>query len=78
MLLLPSDMGGVSTVVKIVDIEEITVDGYRGIIEYTQNTVKLNTAKFIVKIDGENLVIKEAASEFITISGTIKKIEYIF
>lgn len=78
MLSLPADMGGVSTVVKIVGIEEITVDGYRGIIEYTENTVRLNTAKFIIKINGSNLVLKEAAAEFITVGGIINGIEYIF
>lgn len=77
MLSLPADMGGVSTVVKIVGTEEITVDGYRGIIEYTENIVRLNTAKFIVKINGSNLTLKEAAAEFITICGVINGVEYI-
>lgn len=77
MLSLPTDMGGVSTVVKITGTEEITVDGYRGIIEYTENIVRLNTAKFIIKINGNNLVLKEAAAEFITVTGTINGVEYI-
>lgn len=77
MLSLPADMGGVSTVVKITGTEEITVDGYRGIIEYTENIVRLNTAKFIIKINGNNLVLKEAAAEFITVAGTINGVEYI-
>lgn len=77
MLSLPADMGGVSTVVKITGTEEITVDGYRGIIEYTDSVVRLNTAKFIIKINGNNLVLKEAAAEFITVTGTINGVEYI-
>ncbi len=77
MLSLPADMGGVSTVVKIIGAEEITVDGYRGIIEYTENIVRLNTAKFIIQINGNRLVLKEAAAEFITVTGTINSVEYI-
>ena len=77
ILSLPKDMGGVSTVLKIVDNTFLSVDGYRGIIEYTETTVRLNCTKFIIKINGTDLILKEASSEFICISGNISGVEYI-
>ncbi len=73
---LPKDAGGISTVINIVDMKEAVVDGYNGIIEFTENVVRLNTPKYIVKIEGAGLEIKEVAAEYISIRGLIKGVEY--
>lgn len=77
ILSLPKDMGGVSTVLKTVDNTFLSIDGYRGIIEYTETALRINCAKFIIKINGTDLILKEASSEFICVSGNISSIEYM-
>ena len=76
-LALPKDASGVVTVVNITDMSEIVVDGFRGIIEYTDSVIRLNTPKFMLKIDGRNLEIKTVATDYISIKGCILGVEYI-
>ncbi len=76
ILALPKDAGGVSTVINITDMQEAVIDGYKGIIEFTENIVRLNTPKYIIKIEGADLEIKEVAAEYIAVRGIIKSVEY--
>lgn len=62
--------------VNLLSNTDCVVEGARGIIEYTQNTVILNGDKFLFAIYGDNLEIKNLTNEFISITGDIKKIEY--
>ena len=56
--------------------KEITVENYKGILEYTQQKVRLNTASYILVINGENLSIKNIATEIITVYGKFSNIEF--
>ena len=69
----------------IMDLPKLTVIGdkeasllnHKGIIEYTQETIRVNTKSGVFKITGEELEIKTILSEEIIITGRIKKIEII-
>ncbi|NLK43294.1 MAG: sporulation protein YqfC [Tissierellia bacterium] len=69
----------------IMDLPKLTVIGdkeasllnHKGIIEYTQETIRVNTKSGVFKITGEDLEIKTILSEEIIITGRIKKIEII-
>lgn len=56
--------------------KEITVENYKGILEYTENKVRLNTASYVLVINGENLSIKNIATEIITVYGKFSNIEF--
>ena len=56
---------------------EASLLNHKGIIEYTQNTIRINTKSGIFKITGENLEIKTILSEEIVIVGNIENIEII-
>lgn len=75
-LSLPKDGGGVATVVHTINNSEISVEGFLGIIQYTDEHVKLNTPKFILAINGKGLCIEEISTEFIRICGTVSGVEY--
>lgn len=74
---LPIDiMMDLPRLTMIGDIEASLLN-HKGIVEYTENTIRVNTKSGIYKITGENLEIKTILSEEIIISGIIKKIEII-
>ena len=73
---LPKESMGVVSHVNIIGREEVSVEGYRGILEYTENIVRLNTDKFIIKIVGADLEIGIIAEEYISIKGLISGVEY--
>ena len=53
-----------------------TIEGCKGIIEYNENTVRVNCGKLIVKCCGDALSINAPNSDTITVSGTIISVEY--
>lgn len=69
----------------IMDLPKLTVVGnveasllnHKGIIEYTKETIRINTKSGVFKIVGENLEIKTIFSEEIVIIGVIENIEII-
>ncbi len=63
--------------IYMVGNEQIKVENYKGIIEYTEIEIKLNTKIGIVKICGKNLNLKQISSDSITIDGYIDKFEYL-
>ena len=74
---MPKEFIGDSPVVSIVGDREIMVEGCKGIIEYTTNTIRLNTTKYMIKISGADMELKAVASEYIHILGKIAGVEYI-
>lgn len=69
----------------MMDLPKLTVIGnieacllnHKGIIEYTQEVIRINTKTGVFKITGEGLEIKTILSEEIIVTGTIKNIEII-
>ncbi len=76
ILSLPKSASGVGVMINISDMAEAVVEGYKGIIEFTENTVRLNTPKYIIKIEGADLKINEVAEDYITVKGKIKSVGY--
>lgn len=56
---------------------EASLLNHKGIIEYTQETIRINTKSGVFKFTGEELEIKTILSEEIIIVGNIENIEII-
>lgn len=54
---------------------QVSLLNHKGIVEYTESVIRVNTKSGIFKITGKDLEIKTILSEEIIISGSIKKIE---
>lgn len=57
--------------------EEIFIENYRGMVNYSETEVHLNTTKMPIKITGTGLTILQIAAEEITVCGTIKSVEFL-
>jgi len=57
--------------------EDIVVQNYKNLVEYTSTILRINTFCGILKIEGKNLNIDRITSEDIKISGSIYKIEFL-
>ena len=53
---------------------ELTVENFKGIVEYTENLLRLNTSTHLLKVEGEKLTVSNMTSEDIEIRGVINKI----
>lgn len=56
---------------------EVYVENYKGISAYTTEEVRLGTGSGIIRISGENLVIKALNTDEIVLSGIISMVELI-
>jgi len=64
-------------ILHIVGINRIDVENHRGIIEYTDDRVRIDTKIGMIVIKGRNLLISEIDKYTISVFGKIKNIEYL-
>jgi len=55
---------------------EAIVDGCRGVVEYSENVIRLNTGKLIVRFTGSGLMIKTLQLNQAIICGNILSLDY--
>ena len=68
----------VSNYTKITSIEDtdILIEGYKKIVDYYDNYIKIKTNNMYLVIDGNNLDIKEITDSELVISGNIYSLNY--
>jgi len=54
--------------------KEFVIENYKGILEYDNNIIRLNTLSGIVSIEGKGLVINEINDDDVSVEGKIKLI----
>ncbi len=59
------------------DNREIFFEGSKGVLEYNENSVKLNTGRCIVAFSGRGINISRMNEYGLTVSGFITSIEFI-
>lgn len=74
---LPKDIVMDLPKVVLIGNIQLNISNHKGIIEYTQNIIRINSSIGIFKIEGENLELKTILLEEIIIIGNIEKIEII-
>lgn len=74
---VPSEV--VSDFPKIVLIgnQEISIENFNGLIEYTAQKIRMNTKCGILVIDGIELEVRKMTAEYIMIKGTIIQIGFV-
>lgn len=77
MLELPKEIVLNQPLISLVGNDELHLENYKGVIEYTEEKIRLNTSTGILKIEGRKLLLKQITAENVTITGIIDKLEYI-
>lgn len=62
---------------SLVGREELTIENYKGIVEYGEEKIRINTAVGILKIEGRKLFLAHITAENITVTGSIAKFEFL-
>lgn len=63
--------------VSLIGREELCIENYKGVIEYSEERIRVNTGVGVLKIEGKNLFLRHITSESITITGGITKFEFV-
>ena len=76
MLDMPRELDKKQTKVTIISFDEILIENYKGIMEYEEFFVKINTEIGIININGFNLKLSEMTSDDIMVTGDIETIDF--
>ena len=56
--------------------KEVLIEGSKGILEYKEDVVRINSGNYILKFKGENLSVLSPTADEISISGEIVSFEF--
>lgn len=73
---LPRDIMYGSVIITAMGHNEVLVENYKGIIEYTQEKIRLQTKTCQVTVQGKQLVVEYYTNEEMKITGFIQGILY--
>ena len=62
---------------EIIGKNEIYIENFRGILDYDEQSFKINTRSGIIKIDGSDLALDFVTDEGVCLKGNIIRIEFI-
>lgn len=73
---LPSDILAGAPILIITGQTELSIENYKGIIEYTGDLLRIQTKTGRIHIEGKNLVIRNYTEDAMKVSGYISHIDY--
>lgn len=62
---------------EILGRTSVNIENFRGILDYNENCVKVNTTVGILKIDGDGLFIESITDEGLTVKGSVIRLEFV-
>lgn len=77
MLELPKEIVLNIPKITIVGNGDLIIENYKGLIEYNDARIRVNTGIGTIRMSGSRLAIREITSEDIIISGEIQALEFI-
>ena len=64
-------------VINMTGNEQVSIENYKGIIEYTSERVRIRTSCGVLKISGARLVLKHIMAETVVVAGNIGFVGYV-
>lgn len=63
--------------ITLVGREEITIENYKGILEYGAEAVRIGTAAGTLQMKGRNLCLKQLSAECMVVTGQIEELRFL-
>ncbi len=74
---IPSDAALEDSLVTIVAHTELWIENYKGLLEYKEEQILVQTKRYLIRIEGEHLRISHYMEEHMMICGNIRNITYL-
>ena len=72
---MPRELDKKQTKVTIISFDEVLIENYKGILEYEEFFVKINTEIGTININGFNLNLEQMTNDDILVKGIINSID---
>lgn len=63
--------------ISLIGREEVTIENYKGILEYGEETVRIGTAAGVLRLTGKGLCLKQLSAECMVVTGRVEKLEFL-
>ena len=63
--------------ISFIGREEVSIENYKGILEYGEETVRVGTAAGALRLTGRGLCIKQLSAECLVVTGRVEKLEFL-
>lgn len=63
--------------ISFIGREEVSIENYKGILEYGEETVRVGTAAGVLRLTGRGLCIKQLSAECLVVTGMVEKLEFL-
>ena len=63
--------------ISFIGQEEVTIENYKGILEYSEETVRIGTAAGVLRLEGQGLCLKQLSAECMVVTGRVEKMEIL-
>ncbi|MFO7295102.1 MAG: sporulation protein YqfC [Caldicoprobacter sp.] len=76
MFELPKDIMLNLPRISMIGNNQMLVENHRGVIEYTPEKIRLNSTIGVIRVEGEDMDLKNIAADDVMITGQIKRVEF--
>jgi len=63
--------------ISMIGSNQMLVENHKGVIEYTPQRIRVNSSIGVIRVQGNDMKLKNIAADDIMITGGIKSIEFI-
>ncbi|MBO5149082.1 MAG: sporulation protein YqfC [Anaerotignum sp.] len=63
--------------ISLVGREEVTIENYKGILEYGEELVRIGTAAGVLRLTGSGLCLKQLSAECMVVTGRIENLSFL-
>ena len=63
--------------ISFIGQEDVTIENYKGILEYSEETVRIGTAAGVLRLEGQWLCLKQLSAECMVVTGRVEKMEFL-
>ena len=76
-LVLPKEIMLNLPLISLVGREEVTIENYRGILEYSEEVVRIGTTAGILCLKGNGLCLKQLSAECMVVTGKVESLAFL-
>lgn len=63
--------------ISLVGREEVTIENYKGILEYSEEMLRIGTAAGVLRLTGKGLCLKQLSAECLIVTGKIENLTFL-
>ena len=63
--------------ISLIGREEVTIENYKGILEYSEELVRIATAAGILQMRGRELCLKQLSAECMVVTGKVAGLDFL-